>query len=106
MDTEATRPPSQIKKSIKHLREELEQLRIKKYLLEQEAGYREALERMHPTKRKQAIMALGKVLGGVQKEIRGTPAKRRARKAKIRKALKKFKAGLEKEERSSRRRYR
>lgn len=96
---EKMRPPSKIRKSIEKLRDELEYLRERQNLLQEEAKYREALEKMHPSKKRQAIRALGKVLGGVQKEIRGTPEQRIARRKKLKKALRKFKSELEKEER-------
>jgi chromosome segregation ATPase len=84
---EMLRSPSKIRKSIDALKEEVEYLREKQRLLEQEATLKKRLEEIHPSKRAKAFRTIGKVLGGVQKEIRGTPAQRKSRRAKLKKII-------------------
>jgi chromosome segregation ATPase len=92
---EMLRSPSKIKKSIETLREEVEYLSMKQKLLEQEATLKKRLEEIHPSKRTKAFRTIEKVLGGVQKEIRGTPAQRAKRRAKLKKAFTKIAKAIE-----------
>lgn len=95
MEEDMMRPPSKIRKSIESLREELEYLREKKKLLEEEARVKIALKELHPSKKRQALRTIGKVLGQARMEI----------KKEVRKELPIIKAELKKRKARRKRKY-